>query len=68
MSMKNFGTSKTGPNIVRFVIGETQYMSNPKQKTDGQSLGLREGQSLALSVSPEFVTLLPGKFAVGASA
>jgi ABC-type Fe3+/spermidine/putrescine transport system ATPase subunit len=30
-----------------------------------QSPGLREGQSLTLSVSPEFVTLLPGKFAVG---
>ena len=30
-----------------------------------QSAGLREGQSLTLSVSPEFVTLLPGKFAVG---
>ena len=32
-----------------------------------QSSGLREGQSLTLSVSPEFVTLLPGKFAVGQS-
>jgi ABC-type Fe3+/spermidine/putrescine transport system ATPase subunit len=31
----------------------------------GQSPGLREGQSLTLSVAPEFVTLLPGKFAVG---
>ena len=30
-----------------------------------QSPGLREGQSLTLSVSPEFVTLLQGKFAVG---
>ena len=30
-----------------------------------QSPGFREGQSLTLSVSPEFVTLLPGKFAVG---
>ncbi len=30
-----------------------------------QYSGLREGQSLTLSVSPEFVTLLPGKFAVG---
>ena len=29
-----------------------------------QFQGLREGQSLTLSVSPEFVTLLPGKFAV----
>jgi len=29
-----------------------------------QSSGLREGQSLTLAVSPEFVTLLPGKFAV----
>jgi ABC-type Fe3+/spermidine/putrescine transport system ATPase subunit len=32
-----------------------------------QSPGLREGQSLTLSVPPEFVTLLPGKFAVGNS-
>jgi ABC-type Fe3+/spermidine/putrescine transport system ATPase subunit len=32
-----------------------------------QSIGLREGQGLTLSVSPEFVTLLPGKFAVGNS-
>jgi ABC-type Fe3+/spermidine/putrescine transport system ATPase subunit len=30
-----------------------------------QFQGLREGQSLTLSVSPEFVTILPGKFAVG---
>ena len=30
-----------------------------------QSPGLREGQSLTLSVAPEFVTLLAGKFAVG---
>jgi ABC-type Fe3+/spermidine/putrescine transport system ATPase subunit len=30
-----------------------------------QSQGLREGQSLSVSVSPEFVTLLPGKFAAG---
>jgi ABC-type Fe3+/spermidine/putrescine transport system ATPase subunit len=30
-----------------------------------QSLSLREGQSLTLSVAPEHVTLLPGKFAVG---
>jgi ABC-type Fe3+/spermidine/putrescine transport system ATPase subunit len=30
-----------------------------------QFQGLREGQSLTLSVAPEFVTLLPGKFAVG---
>ena len=30
-----------------------------------QLQGLREGQSLTLSVSPEFVRLLPGKFAVG---
>lgn len=29
-----------------------------------QSASLREGQSLTLSVAPEFVTLLPGKFAV----
>jgi ABC-type Fe3+/spermidine/putrescine transport system ATPase subunit len=29
-----------------------------------QYSGLREGQSLTLSVPPEFVTLLPGKFAV----
>jgi ABC-type Fe3+/spermidine/putrescine transport system ATPase subunit len=29
--------------------------------------GLREGQSLTLSVSPENVALLPGKFAVGSS-
>jgi ABC-type Fe3+/spermidine/putrescine transport system ATPase subunit len=29
--------------------------------------GLREGQSLTLSVSPEHVALLPGKFAVGGS-
>jgi hypothetical protein len=29
--------------------------------------GLREGQSLTLSVSPEHVALLPGKFAVGSS-
>jgi ABC-type Fe3+/spermidine/putrescine transport system ATPase subunit len=29
-----------------------------------QLLGLREGQSLTLSVSPDFVRLLPGKFAV----
>ncbi len=33
-----------------------------------QSSTFREGQSLTLSVSPEFVTLLPGKFAVGNSA
>jgi ABC-type Fe3+/spermidine/putrescine transport system ATPase subunit len=33
-----------------------------------QCPGLREGQSLTLSVAPEFVTLLPGKFAVGNSA
>jgi ABC-type Fe3+/spermidine/putrescine transport system ATPase subunit len=32
----------------------------------GQSLGLREGQGVTLSVAPEFVTLLPGKFAVPA--
>jgi ABC-type Fe3+/spermidine/putrescine transport system ATPase subunit len=32
-----------------------------------QSQGLREGQSLTLSVAPEFVTLLPGKFAVAKS-
>lgn len=30
-----------------------------------QSFDLREGQSLTISVAPEFVTLLPGKFAVG---
>jgi ABC-type Fe3+/spermidine/putrescine transport system ATPase subunit len=30
-----------------------------------QLTGLREGQSLTLSVAPEFVTILPGKFAVG---
>ena len=30
-----------------------------------QSPQFREGQSLTLSVSPEFVSLLPGKFAVG---
>ncbi len=33
-----------------------------------QSPGLREGQSLTLSVAPEFVALLPGKFAVGTGA
>ncbi|MGC8639855.1 MAG: ABC transporter ATP-binding protein [Isosphaeraceae bacterium] len=32
-----------------------------------QSSGLREGQSLTLSVAPEFVTLLPGKFAVASA-
>jgi ABC-type Fe3+/spermidine/putrescine transport system ATPase subunit len=30
-----------------------------------QSLGLREGQSLTLSVAPEHVVVLPGKFAIG---
>jgi ABC-type Fe3+/spermidine/putrescine transport system ATPase subunit len=33
----------------------------------GQSAGLREGQSLTLSVAPESVTLMPGKFAVGSA-
>ena len=30
-----------------------------------QSQGLREGQSLTLSVPPEHVVVLPGKFALG---
>jgi hypothetical protein len=30
-----------------------------------QSQSIREGQSLTLSVSPEHVVVLPGKFALG---
>ena len=30
-----------------------------------QSQGIREGQSLTLSVAPEHVVVLPGKFALG---
>jgi hypothetical protein len=47
---------KTGPNIVRFVIGETQYKLNPKQKTDamaGSGKAFRRPQYN--SVFPELV-------------
>ncbi len=30
-----------------------------------QAQGIREGQSLTLSVAPEHVVVLPGKFALG---
>src|SRR5262249_18717640 len=33
----------------------------------GQSWGLRAGQSLTLAVAPEHVVVLPGKFALGKS-